>query len=128
MRQISVPGRPAPTMFIMLNLATEASAELWRRKTAVVIPKLLIKGDTKATKGRRTSKLDMETIIQEGANLMPMKDRQKLSMGSCSILGGNNFHSSRQFLRVIVEHWFFFPWYVGIFASAILPDIRKKIL
>lgn len=94
MRQILVPVRPDPTLFTMLNLATEASVELWRRKTAVVIPKPLIKGDTNVTERRRVSKLDMETIIQEGINLMPMKDGQSLSMGSCSILGGNNFHFS----------------------------------
>lgn len=43
------PGRPNPTVLTMLNLATEACAELWRRKTAVVIPKLLIKRDTSVT-------------------------------------------------------------------------------
>lgn len=65
----------------MLNLAIEASVELWRRKTAVVIPKLLMKRDTKVTKGR-TSKLGLEMIIQEGVDLMPVKDRQDLSMSS----------------------------------------------
>lgn len=78
------------------NPATEAGVELERKKTAVVIPKLLIKRDTNVTKGRRISKLDLEKIIQEGADLMLMKDRQDLSMSSCNILGGNYFHFSRQ--------------------------------
>lgn len=63
---ILVPGRPDPTVLTMLNLATEACAELWRRKTAVVIPKLLIKRDTSVTKGRKISKFDLENIIHEG--------------------------------------------------------------
>lgn len=62
-----------------------------RRKTAVIIPKLLIKKDTSVTQGRRISKLDLEMIIQEGVGLMLMKDRQDLSMSSCKILGRNNF-------------------------------------
>lgn len=95
-RQILVPGGPDPTVLTTLNLATEDSVELWRRKTAVVILKLLIKRDTNVTKGRRISKLDLEMIIQEGVDLMLMKDRQDLSMSSCNILGGNNFHFSRQ--------------------------------
>lgn len=69
MRQILVPGGPDPTDLTVLNLATEASVELWR-KTAVVIPKLLMKRDTKVTKGRRTSKLGLEMIVQEGVDLM----------------------------------------------------------
>lgn len=80
----------------MLNLAAESSVERRRRKTEVVIPKLLIKRDRNVTKGRRISKLDLEMIIQEGIDLTLMKDRQDLSMSSCSILGGNNFHFSRQ--------------------------------
>lgn len=63
-----------------------------RRKTAVIIPKLLIKKDTSVTQGRRISKLDLEMIIQEGVGLMLMSDRQDLSMSSCRILGRNYFH------------------------------------
>lgn len=70
------------TDLAVLNLATEASVELWRRKTAVVIPKLLMKRETNVTKGRRTSKLGLEMIIQEGVDLMLVKDRQDLSMSS----------------------------------------------
>lgn len=43
------------------------------------------------TKGR-IFKLDLEMIIQEGVDLMLMKDRADLSMISCIILGENNFH------------------------------------
>lgn len=86
----------------MLNLVTEVSVELWRGKTAVVIPKLLIKRDTNVTKGR-IFKLDLEMIVQEGVDLMLMKDRADLSMISCSILGENIFHLFKTELnRVIV--------------------------
>lgn len=95
-RQILVPGGPDPTVLTMLNLTTEASVVLWRRKTAVVIPQLLTKRDTNVTKGSRISKLDLEMITQEGIDLMLMKDPQDLSTSSCNILGGSNFHFSRQ--------------------------------
>lgn len=49
-RQILVPGGPDPTVLTMLNPAAEASVEGERKKTAVVIPKLLIKRDTNVTK------------------------------------------------------------------------------
>lgn len=85
----------------MLNLVTEVSVELWRGKTTVVIPKLLIKRDTNVTKGR-IFKLDLEMIIQ-GVDLMLMKDRADLSMISCSILGENTFNLFKTELnRVIV--------------------------
>lgn len=71
--QILVCGRPDPTVLAMLNLAAEASVELWRRKTAAVIPKLLIRRDINVREGRGISKLDLETIIQEDVDLMLMK-------------------------------------------------------
>lgn len=64
MRQTLVPSRPDPSVLVMLNLAVEASVDLWRRKTAVIVSKLSIKTGANVTRGRKVSRLDLEKIIQ----------------------------------------------------------------
>lgn len=48
----------------MLNLAVEASVDLWRRKTAVTDSKLPTKTDANVPQGRKVSRRDLEIIIQ----------------------------------------------------------------
>lgn len=64
MRQILVPSRPDRSVLALLNLAVEASVDLWRRKTEVIVSKLPIKTDANATQERKVSRLDLEIISQ----------------------------------------------------------------